>query len=849
MTDFTQIFTKLQAAADIADKTLSESEVSVLEAISGQEFSGELGTSGTFTASTGAIVSLQLFNSPGDQDDSGILGALTERPLNSVQWVPVLDARSFGQKCWIKYALEGSVKVGARIDGGTVGLGLNSGSNLQLSTYMQHSPEEKLGTSVAADLQDLPQILSPTEVKNLAAGQAVAIELNGQFSFELTLKWSDLLAHTTKPLADLAQGSNALAISLSGGIDATFAMSLDSQFRIVFAGIDETWLQLQVWRHDERAGHASISAGADVRFVDPEAAAKVLGGVASGLLGDLGMDAQQVSKAISDLRVGLVGLHTRMLGLDEGLRKSLEDWLLEIVGPSARVLERLTTVHEAVTTAGFDETQVAQQLGSTVQQATALIAEVQSWPAALESRIDSGLNELWASLGLVELDGKLKWLLSWLDKIEAGIVEIARSKVELGFKYEWLRTGQRGALVQMKIDRATTNLADFHKAALNLDGGKLLSLADRASSQVVDARLLGHDIKETRIAYGFTLGIGKWSFWSKWRSGEQLVSNERRLKGEKPLVQHALTGYSEYADVFYGPDVTLRGDLAVALQDFQTQDALGRWDIGLNLQSQVVYPKLTRGQLDALLDHAVLWACIETGELTELQELLARLMGRKLRANLQLKLSNSAFSNTHFNDLLSSPLGAEYERAVAGAIPWMSFAERSTVQARETFYKKVARELVSTSNERGNFSQAVDFAVLAAKGLRESRAGASIWKFEQRQSRAISNSFSVGSIAHLVQLNGTMRPPHDRVTAGLEKLGRISMNNTVSKGLSLAREALHHLKQDFRSSIQQRAFGRLLVLLHQKAKAPPRSLAASLTLDVLGTHEHVKETIIIQPKG
>jgi hypothetical protein len=72
MTDFTQIFTKLQAAADIASKTLSESEVSVLEGISGKEFSGKLGTSGTFTASTGAIVSLQLFNSPGDQDDSGI---------------------------------------------------------------------------------------------------------------------------------------------------------------------------------------------------------------------------------------------------------------------------------------------------------------------------------------------------------------------------------------------------------------------------------------------------------------------------------------------------------------------------------------------------------------------------------------------------------------------------------------------------------------------------------------------------------------------------------------------------------------------------------------------------------
>jgi len=276
-------------------------------------------------------------------------------------------------------------------------------------------------------------------------------------------------------------------------------------------------------------------------------------------------------------------------------------------------------------------------------------------------------------------------------RVDETIAEVARSKVELGFAYEYRRTTTDDTLLVVELSK--DEYRRFHGDLLLCELRPVLAwFDDPARASALVSYLHAKTVTRSQ-AWGFTLGIGPWRLAGKDRQEVSAVVQTTRRDGAK-LERHAYLGLRGYeADVF--------GNRCEWLVDFRAEQPefadAGRataadLEYGLHLRLHWKEKTLSRAELREFLDHAVIWRIVGLRGAAEIEAELAGALGKK-KAEVAIALTVPHAAYRRLLPMIgqgsSDELGA---RALAKAMPYLAdYDGRRHPVVREACYTPLWR--------------------------------------------------------------------------------------------------------------------------------------------------------------
>lgn len=231
----------------------------------------------------GGTASIRNFNSPGDKDETGIVGDAPQAGMSDA--LPpqlMLD----GSKGWMRYQLTARIKAAAEADLSFLAGEGQSELYATLADYRAHPLDESMRDAVRADLAPRMRIAAlDTDVAKLEQGDALAWQVRGQLRASLELNWADLL---TANLASLAfvRGSELLALKVSLQASLSATVGLTDDFLVAFSRPRDGRIQIAVRKVKSRGAGIGANVGLKVGFKDPAAFQKILGELVTALVGE-----------------------------------------------------------------------------------------------------------------------------------------------------------------------------------------------------------------------------------------------------------------------------------------------------------------------------------------------------------------------------------------------------------------------------------------------------------------------------------------------------------------------------------------------------------------------------------
>ena len=222
------------------------------------------------------------FNSVDDADPLGVIGAPGKDPKSELAPQIAYQPGS----TWIKYQAMAGAKAAGGLEQSGFGFSLDAAGSVLVSAYRRHDPGEALGLAVAADLAEPRLIFSKQHVKQLEQGEAVALKARGKLAAGIELKWADIFAGSLTVLGSLLDAREVFAIKIDAGLSASFDVSLEDEFTLVFSRVAGGRIRVAVKKSDKRTLSAAIAATVGAQFAKPQAVQQVLGMVVAGLLGE-----------------------------------------------------------------------------------------------------------------------------------------------------------------------------------------------------------------------------------------------------------------------------------------------------------------------------------------------------------------------------------------------------------------------------------------------------------------------------------------------------------------------------------------------------------------------------------
>lgn len=247
-------------------------------------------------------------------------------------------------------------------------------------------------------------------------------------------------------------------------------------------------------------------------------------------------------------------------------------------------------------------------------------------------------------------------------KIKDTISTVAKSKVELGFKYEYLRVRTDDTLLVVQLDEAT--FRQYHKDLMLCDYIDLLDWA-RNNPNAVEQFLKQNTLTITE-AWGFTLGIGKWkSFGIDEKEFKSVVQED--LQRRKRI---AYTGIRGYKGSFFGKfDWTV--DFKAEMNNFAANPTTCDFEYGLHFRRSYE-EKMSRDELREFFDDALIWQVLT---ITNLKQALDAIeaqgyTGKKAKLGVEFTIKDSTLKKLlpKIASADNSRLGAE---AMAMAMPYL----------------------------------------------------------------------------------------------------------------------------------------------------------------------------------
>jgi hypothetical protein len=276
-------------------------------------------------------------------------------------------------------------------------------------------------------------------------------------------------------------------------------------------------------------------------------------------------------------------------------------------------------------------------------------------------------------------------------RIDATIAEAARSKVELGFAYEYRRTTTDDTLLVVELSK--DEYRRFHGNLLLCELRPMLAwLDDPAQAAALVSYLHAKSVTRSH-AWGFTLGVGPWRLAGKDRQEVSAVVQTTRRDGAM-LERHAYLGLRAYEAAVFGSACEWVVDFKAEQPEFVDAGRATAADLeyGLHLRLRWKEKKLSKGELREFLDYAVIWRIVSLRGTAEIEEEIAGALGKK-KAEVAVALT---IPHAAFRALLGAIGNGSSEefgsRALAKAMPYLAdYDGRRQPVVREACYTPLWR--------------------------------------------------------------------------------------------------------------------------------------------------------------
>lgn len=794
------------------------------------------GVGWTLAAGVSTSAGIHLVDSRRGRDPDGIVG---EPPHTPGPGPGPLLATPPGH-VHLKWLLTGKAGMDVSKPGST-GIRLDGTAELRAGTYLAFPADRTLGEAMAAGVAGLPLIFDVHDLAVLGEGDACFVELGGRLTTRIDVDWAGLLAGPLGPLRSLAVPGAPLDFALDVSAGARMELALEDSFRLVFAGLGAGWVRVALHRADSRAFSLGAGLRLEAGFSDPEAARAVLAAVGAGLLAPVRQALGTVDAAISDALASvdacLASLHARIGQQSDALDRYFDEHGLQ------RGLARVARLQSQADAVARVDARLAERLSIPLDQAVVILEAIDGLADDLARRVGDRLDATIDALGMPALaeDARaaVAGLLERLDRIEAGLAEVAGHRIRLGLDYSYRRVATGSSLFEADLDTSAATFEDWHARLLALDLTPLVAASVDAVPGVRPRRYLHARSDSRRSALGLGLGeIADRSFWGRdWLEVERHVATDlpgRGLRREHSLV---LLGHRGHEDRLFNT-VRCRGDFDARLE--RVDDAPGRWRHTLGLRLENSTPVVGTDWLHAAADFAALWGIVPEGEVDALADALRETgaLGEPAGLTVSLVLGNAVFAEPRFLQALAALDDATAASALAAALPTLPhLPQRRDPAARRAAYASAMRVATGTAGiDLGRRDR-------IAKGIAQRLVGADtrLRDFERRA--------DPGSVAHIIcspsggRVEGCLRELR-QAGARLAQLSGPAHGGPDERGHLL--QALVGLDLGWINRFVLRWQGVLLRQLALSSGADPASIEARLVL-AIGSGATARQHVLVGP--
>ncbi|RJS25218.1 hypothetical protein DRW03_08935 [Corallococcus sp. H22C18031201] len=266
--------------------------------------------------------------------------------------------------------------------------------------------------------------------------------------------------------------------------------------------------------------------------------------------------------------------------------------------------------------------------------------------------------------------------------LQSTLEKVAQAQISAGFRYEYLRIPQASTLLQVELDDAVA--MQFHGGLIRGNLEDLLGwLRDPAHAQ---AFTLKSFLRQTSLAvrhnYGFTLGLGSAEVLTSRTTRELSWVTQENVQGARRM---AFQGQRGYEDTLLGTRGQWMVDLKAEMTQFSPSPVASDFYCGLHFMLSGSKKKLSRDDLSAAMDDAVVWGALDEKDVPGILDSLKDAVNTEaLETRLDLKVDNDTF-----RAMLPGLQGfdvALFARVLARAMPWSSNTARARADTRQIVY-------------------------------------------------------------------------------------------------------------------------------------------------------------------
>lgn len=297
-----------------------------------------------------------------------------------------------------------------------------------------------------------------------------------------------------------------------------------------------------------------------------------------------------------------------------------------------------------------------------------------------------GLSELMLELGAV----RERWE-ALKGRIEDAIRTAARSKVELGFAYEYRRTTANDTLLVVELSQ--DEYRRFHRDLLVCELRPAMTwLQDPDHAAALVSYLHQKSVRRTQ-AWGFTLGAGPWRIQG--RDSEEIgaIVQTTQREGSR-LERYAYLGMRGYEAALFGNRCEWTVDFRADQPEFAAAGEVtaAHLEYGLHFRLRWSEKKLSKRELRECLDYAVVWRIVGSRGAREIEaEILEALKKKRAEVSVSLTIPHEAFKAL-LRMIGTAPVDELGARALARAMPYLDdYDARRHPVVREVSYAPLWR--------------------------------------------------------------------------------------------------------------------------------------------------------------
>ncbi|MFA0963430.1 hypothetical protein AB9P05_16620 [Roseivirga sp. BDSF3-8] len=214
------------------NKKLSEiSDVEILKRESFEKNQKENLGDFTIAVDGGAGISINLYNEVSD--------------LNHESKDSKLDLKTAlegGSGNYIRYSLDGKLKLSGAFKVPNVGLQANISQAITFNSYRIHKPDQEFHEAFAEDIKSFRIILSKEDVLALEDGEAVSMILNGSLSFKAEFNWTDAVTSSLTDISEILKTSDIIKLNLGANLSATASINITDNFILSIQKLDNKFV-------------------------------------------------------------------------------------------------------------------------------------------------------------------------------------------------------------------------------------------------------------------------------------------------------------------------------------------------------------------------------------------------------------------------------------------------------------------------------------------------------------------------------------------------------------------------------------------------------------------------------